>query len=174
MVVVFFFAFLGNHQSWQESCACMAIAVTTSVILLEECPFLEPLIMEIVPWSLGPATDGVNQHLQGAKGHRPPGTMGKNHFCTSLELFTTGTGTATVLQWAVLESCLLGSSWQDWITKSATATDNLRLTAVAHTYLVLQSLESISSKNLTIKWPVYLDMAVSCRPMLLWCPLHCW
>lgn len=50
MVVVSVFAFERNPHNWQESCAHMAIGVTTSVTpSLEECLFLEILTVEIVP-----------------------------------------------------------------------------------------------------------------------------
>lgn len=51
---------VGDLCLHNSSCACVTP-------LLEECLFQERLIMTIVAWSLGAATDRVKQHLQGTR-----------------------------------------------------------------------------------------------------------
>lgn len=58
------------------------------------------------------------------EGHRPSGTLERNHFCSSLELFTTGAGTANVLQWAVLRVVCLA-----WVDKTGSQSSLLLKTA---------------------------------------------
>lgn len=82
---------------------CMPKAITTSINPpLESWLLLEPFIVEIVLWSLGPSTDGISQDLEGVRAIGHWG-LERNHCCNFPEVCTAGTGTANVLLWAVIE-----------------------------------------------------------------------